>query len=124
LLLTLSLLALISSQCVTKGRECVFVKSRRGGARKKKDSNDGEQSQLWSELRQVWLTIVATFFRPSVPLPPNALAMFLKQLDGMMAPPPDMPPDMSDMNLSREPEQDVDPAIVLRSFKPDDADGM
>jgi hypothetical protein len=50
--------------------------------------------------------------------------MFLKQLDGMMAPPPDMPPDMSDMNLSREPEQDVDPAIVLRSFKPDDADGM
>jgi hypothetical protein len=79
---------------------------------------------LWSELRQVWLTAIATFFRPSVPLPPNALATFLKQLDGMMAPPPDMPPDMSDMNLSREPEQDVDPAIVLRSFKPDDADGM
>ena len=49
--------------------------------------------------------------------------MFLKKLDGMLAPAPDMP-DMTDVKLDAGGESEIDPMLLLRSFNPEDADGM
>lgn len=45
----------VCKQCISKGRECVFVKSRRGGARKKRASEEGELAR--GPLRDKRLTV-------------------------------------------------------------------
>lgn len=58
-------------QCVKKGLECLYVKSRRGGARKKRE---GEVNFLcgWRSA-EAWSVIA-----------PSALQEFLKRLDGLL----------------------------------------
>lgn len=85
----------VCSQCVSKGRECQYVKSRRGGARKKKEN----------------------FVQPT----PSALAQFLKQLDDLAGFKFDPPPDMGDLQLDGKA---VDPALAVRSWKSDDVHGI
>lgn len=85
----------ICSQCVSKGRECQYVKSRRGGARKKKEN----------------------FVQPA----PSALVQFLKQLDDLAGFKFDAPPDMGDLELDGKA---VDPALAVRSWNSDDVHGI
>ena len=86
----------ICGQCTAKGRECVYVKSRRGGARRRKDA----------------------------PLPPapDALKMFLRKLDSLQAPQGE-PPSFESLNMGGE-QTSIDPAIVVRTYAPDDVDAM
>jgi hypothetical protein len=85
----------ICGQCTSKGRECQYVKSRRGGARKKKE-------QL---------------------LPaPTPLAQYLKQLDDLAGFKMEMPPDMGDLQLADG--KAVDPALAVRTWHPQDIVGI
>lgn len=61
---------MLTYQCQKKNVECVYVKSRRGGARKKKDN-----------------------------IAPSALQEFLKRLDGLLGlHDPSLSPGVSDVN--------------------------
>lgn len=82
-------------QCTSKGRECQYVKSRRGGARKKKEQ------------------LVPT---------PTPLAQFLKQLDDLAGFKMEMPPDMGDLQLADG--KAVDPALAVRTWHPHDIVGI
>lgn len=85
----------ICGQCIAKDRECQYVKSRRGGARKKKE-------QL---------------------LPaPTPLAQYLKQLDDLAGFKMEMPPDMGDLHLQEG--QAVDPGLAVRTWHPQDIVGI
>ena len=94
----------ICTQCSSKGRECVYVKSRRGGARRRKDKS---------------LNVP--------PPPPSALKEFLARLDGLQAPGGE-PPELDGLSMTSGAEGGatgpVDPAIAVRSYAPDDVDGM
>lgn len=85
----------ICSQCISKGRECQYVKSRRGGARKKKE----------------------TLVQPA----PTALMQYLKQLDDLAGFKFEPPPDMGDLQLDGKA---VDPALAVRTWKHDDVHGI
>lgn len=95
----------ICTQCSSKGRECVYVKSRRGGARRRKDKS---------------LSSVP-------PPPPSALKEFLARLDGLQAPGGE-PPELDGLSMTSGAEGGaagaVDPATAVRSYAPDDLDGM
>jgi hypothetical protein len=89
----------ICGQCSSKGRECVYVKSRRGGARKRREH--------------------------VLPPTPNALKTFLAQLDGLQAPGGE-PPELDGLSVSGEGGAigTVDPTIAVRSYSPDDVEKM
>jgi hypothetical protein len=59
-------------QCRKKGLECVFVKSRRGGARRKREG------------RLTALDTAAAMLTKTVP-PPSALQEFLLKLDALLS---------------------------------------
>ncbi|GHJ84310.1 hypothetical protein NliqN6_0712 [Naganishia liquefaciens] len=85
----------ICGQCVAKDRECQYVKSRRGGARKKKEQ-----------------------LEPA----PTPLAQYLKQLDDLAGLKMEMPPDMGDLHLAEG--KVVDPALAVRTWHPQDIVGI
>ncbi|KAJ9120686.1 hypothetical protein QFC22_002617 [Naganishia vaughanmartiniae] len=85
----------ICRQCHAKGRECQYVKSRRGGARKKKEQ---------------------------VQAAPSALAQLLKRLDDLASFKIDPPPEMGDLQVSDG--KAVDPKLAVRTWNPDDIEGI
>jgi hypothetical protein len=85
----------ICRQCHTKGRECQYVKSRRGGARKKKEQ---------------------------VQAAPTALAQLLKRLDDLASFKIDPPPDMSALQVNDG--KAVDPKLAVRTWNPEDIEGI
>ena len=95
----------ICMQCSSKGRECVYVKSRRGGARRRRDKTG----------------------QGPPPPAPSALKEFLSRLDGLQAPGGE-PPELDSLTMSGGAEGGasgaVDPSIAVRSYAPHDIDGM
>ncbi|KAJ9105440.1 hypothetical protein QFC21_001811 [Naganishia friedmannii] len=85
----------ICRQCHTKGRECQYVKSRRGGARKKKEQ---------------------------VQAAPTALAQLLKRLDDLAGFKMDLSPDMGDLQVGDG--KAVDPKLAVRTWDPEDIHGI
>jgi hypothetical protein len=95
----------ICTQCSTKGRECVYVKSRRGGARRRRDKA----------------------FPGQPPPPPSPLKEFLARLDGLQAPGGE-PPELDTLTVSSGAEGGavgtIDPSIAVRNYAPNDINGM
>lgn len=103
----------VCGQCITKGRECVFVKSRRGGARKRKEkpslgSGSGEAGAADAPLS-------------------SALEAFLKHLDTLAATHQSVP-DLDSLTFGggdcRSPSSAVDASLVVRTWDPNDVMGM